>query len=397
MTSLQDLLRKHVDSGAAPGLVALVAKGEDVDVQVAGLADVRSGSPMARHSIFRIASVTKPIIAAAAMMLVEDGRMALPDPVTRWLPELGSAWVLRTPASPVEDVVPARRPITVYDLLSSRAGYGFPADFSLPVVRLLLELQPGPQPRLLPDPDEWLARLARIPMLSQPGEAWLYNTSSDILGVLIARIAGRPLPEFLAERVFEPLRMTDTGFDVPAGKWDRFTSLYWRTEAGDLERIEDPDGQWSVPPAFPSGAGGLVSTVDDMHAFMRMLLAGGMADGHRLLSPESVRRMTTDQLTRSQREASEIFLEGQGWGFGGSVDVQPLDPWNVPGRYGWIGGTGTAAHLTAATGVITILFSQMEMTGPSATAVMRDVWRYAAQASAGPARMRGNVAAEERH
>lgn len=378
MTGLRDILERHADGGAGPGLVALVARDGNLDVQVAGLADLQSGSPMARDSIFRIASVTKPMIAAAAMMLVDDGRMALADPVTRWLPELASASVLRTPASPVEDVVPAVGPITVYDLLSSRAGYGFPSDFSLPVMRLLLELQPGPQPRLWPAPDEWLARLVRIPMVGQPGEVWLYNTSSDILGVLIARVAGRSLPEFLAERLFEPLGMIDTGFEVPAGKWDRFASLYWRTEAGELERIEDPDDQWRVRPAFPSGSGGLVSTVDDVHAFLRMLMAGGTAGGRRLLSSESVRNMTTDQLTQPQREASETYLEGQGWGFGGSVDVQPLNPWNVPGRYGWIGGTGTAAHLTGATGVITVLLSQLEMAGPSAPAVMRDVWRYAA-------------------
>jgi CubicO group peptidase (beta-lactamase class C family) len=378
VTGLRDVAAKHVDSGLVPGLVALVARGEDVEVQVAGLADVRSGSPMARDAIFRIASVTKPIIAAAAMTLVDDGRLALGDPVTCWLPQLDSTSVLRTPASSVEDVVPAVRPITVYDLLSSRAGYGFPSDFSLPVVPLLLELQPGPQPRLLPAPDEWLARLARLPMLSQPGGDWLYNTSSDILGVLIARVAGSPLPEFLAERFFEPLGMRDTGFEVPASKWGRFASLYWRTDAGVLERIEDPDGQWTRPPAFASGAGGLVSTVDDLHAFFRMLLDGGTAGGRQLVSSESVRMMTTDQLSQPQREAGEVFLEGQGWGFGGSVDVQPVDPWNVPGRYGWIGGTGTAAHMTAATGVITILLSQLEMTSPSAPAVMRDFWRYAA-------------------
>jgi CubicO group peptidase (beta-lactamase class C family) len=382
MSRLRDLLQRHVEDGSAPGLVALVAQGDRVEVQAAGVADVQSGSPMARDSIFRLASITKPIFAAAAMTLVDDGRMELGEPVTRWLPELASAPVLRTPASPVDDVVPARRPITVHDLLSSRAGYGFPSDFSLPVMSLLLELQPGPLPRLWPEPDEWLARLARIPMLGQPGEAWLYNTSSDILGILIARVTGRPVPEFLAERVFEPLGMHDTGFEVPAGKQERFTSLYWRTPSGELELIDGRDGQWSDPPAFPSGAGGLVSTVDDWHAFARMLAAGGTADGQRLLSPESVRMMTTDQLTPSQREAGAVYLEGQGWGFGGSVDVRPDNPWNVPGRYGWIGGTGTAAHVTPATGTVTILLSQLEMTGPTAPPVMRELWQHAARSQA---------------
>ncbi|MEO7262984.1 MAG: serine hydrolase domain-containing protein [Jatrophihabitantaceae bacterium] len=252
MTGLHDVLQAHVDSRSAPGLVALIARGDRIEVQVAGFADAAGSRSMARDSIFRIASMSKPIVAAAAMTLIDDGRMTLADPVARWLPELASPSVLRTLGSPVEDVVPALRPITVYDLLSSRAGHGFPSDFSLPVVRLLLELGPGTSPGSCPPPDEWLARLARIPMLSQPGEAWLYNTSSDILGVLIARVAGRPLPGFLEVRLFEPPGMLDTGFEVPVGKLDRFTSLYGRTPAGEIELIDAPDGQWSRPPAFPS-------------------------------------------------------------------------------------------------------------------------------------------------
>jgi CubicO group peptidase (beta-lactamase class C family) len=204
-----------------------------------------------------------------------------------------------------------------------------------------------------------MAALARIPLLHQPGEAWLYNTCSDILGVLIARVSGRPLPEFLAERLFGPLGMADTGFEVPASKLDRFTSYYRTGPAGGLELVDAPGGQWSSRPAFPSGAGGLVFTADDWHRFARMLLAGGSAGGRQLLSAGSVRQMTTDQLTPSQRDASRLFLEGQGWGFGGSVDVEALDPWNVPGRYGWVGGTGTAAHVTASTGTVAILLSQL--------------------------------------
>ena len=380
--SLHDVLQTYAGRGSVAGAVGLVARGDQVEVAAAGWADADGTSPMTRDPIFRIASITKPIIAAAVMMLVEDGRIALEDPVGRWLPELASPVVMRTPAGPVDDVVPAVRPITVADLLTFRAGYGFPSDFSLPVVGLLFsELKQGPpQPQLVPAPDEWMAALARIPLLYQPGEAWLYETCSDIQGVLIARVSGRPLPEFLAERLFEPLGMADTGFEVPAGKLGRFTSYYRADPAGGLELVDAPAGQWSSRPAFPSGSGGLVSTADDWHCFARMLLAGGSAGGRRLLSPASVRQMTTDQLTPSQRDASRLFLEGQGWGFGGSVDVEAIDPWNVPGRYGWVGGTGTAAHIIPSTGTVTILLTQRELGGPHSPALIQDFWRYAANA-----------------
>ncbi|WP_326766056.1 beta-lactamase family protein [Streptomyces sp. NBC_01591] len=384
MSNLHELLEKRVGGGAAPGAVGLVARGSRVEVAAVGSADAGGTVPMARDSIFRIASLTKPVTAAATMMLIEDGRIALDEPVRQWLPELVSPMVVRTPASPVDDVVPADRVITVFDLLTFRAGYGFPSDFSLPAVGLLFsELKQGSlQPQAVEAPDAWMATLSRIPLLDQPGEAWLYNTCSDILGVLIARVSDRPLPEFLAERLFEPLGMADTGFAVPADKADRFTS-YYRTdpEGGGLQLVDAPDGQWSSVPAFPSGTGGLVSTADDWYAFARMLLAEGSAEGsaggRRLLSADSVRRMTTDHLTRAQRERGTLFLEGQGWGFGGSVDVEAIDPWNVPGRYGWVGGTGTAAHLTPATGAVSILLTQLEMAGPTPPALMREFWAYA--------------------
>ena len=382
MTDLHGVLEQYVRNGSVPGAVALVAHGDRIEVAAVGSVDLAGTAPMARDSIFRIASLTKPIVAAAVLMLVDDGRIGLDEPVARWLPELAEPRVVRTPAAPVDDVVPAARPVTVADLLTLRAGYGFPADFSLPAVGpLFSELKQGPpQPQQVAPPDEWMATLSRIPMLYQPGEAWLYNTCSDIQGVLIARVAGQPLPQFLAERLFEPLGMVDTGFAVPAGRRDRFTSYYRTDPAGVLTLADPPAGQWSSVPPFPSGGGGLVSTADDWYRFGRMLLAGGTVQGRRLLAPDSVRRMTTDHLTPAQRDASRLFLEGQGWGFGGSVDVEAIDPWNVPGRYGWVGGTGTAAHITPSTGTVSILLSQMEMAGPTAPALMRDFWRHAANA-----------------
>jgi CubicO group peptidase (beta-lactamase class C family) len=381
MSDLRSVLDEHVTRGPVPGAVALIARGDRVEVEAVGSADVAGTTPVARDSIFRVASITKPITAAAALVLVDDGRIALDDPVGEWLPELASPVVVRTPDSPVDDVVPAARPITVADLLDFRAGYGFGSDFTLPAVGLLFsELRQGPpQPQTVAPPEEWMATLSRIPLLHQPGEAWLYNTCSDILGVLIARVCGAPLPDVLSERLFEPLGMTDTAFVVPPAKLDRFTSYYRTSPAGEVELVDPPEGQWSNPPAFPSGAGGLVSTVDDWLSFGRMLLAEGTVGGRRLLSADLVRQMTTDRLTAQQRVASRLFLEGQGWGFGGSVDVEPIDAWNVPGRYGWVGGTGTAAHITPSTGTVTILLTQLEMTDPAPPTVMRDFWRCAAQ------------------
>jgi CubicO group peptidase (beta-lactamase class C family) len=353
MTGLHDLLETSVERGAAPGAAALVARGEDVEIASAGEVDP--------ESIVRIASLTKPITAAAVMQLVDEGLVALDDPIARWLPELASPRVVRTPQSAIDDVVPVARAISVEDVLSFRAGWGFPSDFSLPAVVELFERLPVFGPRATPD--EWLATLARVPMLCQPGEAWLYNTCSDVQGALIARVAGRPLPEFLAERVFEPLGMSDTGFCVPGEKLDRLPP--YRDHG--LALIED--GLWTEPPMFPSGAGGLVSTLADWHRFGRMLLA----DGAGLLSPRSVRLMTTDHLTQEQRQASLVFLEGSGWGFGGAVARD--------GRYGWIGGTGTTAHVAKSTGTIAILLTQVRMTGPTPTPLMREFWQYAFGAS----------------
>jgi CubicO group peptidase (beta-lactamase class C family) len=353
MTPLQDLLETAGRNRTVPGAAALVARGDVVEIGSVG--------EIEPDSIVRIASITKPITAAAVMLLVDDGLVALNDPIARWLPELASPRVVRTPQSPLDDVLPATRPITVGDVLTFRAGWGFPSDFSLPAVVELFEKLPVFGPR--ETPDEWLATLAQVPMLRQPGEAWLYNTCSDIQGVLIARVSGQPLPRFLAERIFEPLGMIDTGFHVPPEKLDRLPAYH----GSDLAPLDE--SLWRQPPIFPSGAGGLVSTLADWHRFGRMLLA----HGGELLSANAVRLMMTDHLTQEQRDASTLFLEGAGWGFGGAVEAD--------GRYGWVGGTGTAAHVAPSTRTIGILLTQVQMTGPTPTPLMRQFWQYAFAAS----------------
>jgi len=379
MADLHAILERYVRDGSVPGAVGLVARGDRTEVAAVGSAGV-GGAPMAVDSIFRLASVTKPITAAAVMILVEDGRIALGDPVREWLPELANPRVVRTPASALDDVVPAVRPITVLDLLNSCAGYGFASDFTLPAVQRLFTVQKdGREPRAFPEPDVWMADLGQVPLLCQPGAAWLYDTCSTLQGVLIARAAGQSLPDFLAERLFEPLGMVDTGFDVPDAKRDRFTSYYRTGPGGSLELADGPDGQWSTAPAFPLGNGGLAGTAGDWLAFGRMLLAEGVTDdGRRLLSAGSVRLMTSDQTTPAQREIGKLFLDGQGWGFGGSVDVAAVDPWNIMGRYGWVGGTGTSAHIIPPTGAVAMLFTQVATDGPASPEWLPDFWRYAA-------------------
>jgi CubicO group peptidase (beta-lactamase class C family) len=380
LNRLEKLLDKYVTEQVFPGAVALVAQGAQIEVAAVGSMDIEGRAPMRPDSIFRVASITKTVVAAAVMMLIEDGRLALEDTVEAWLPEIARPNVVRTPQSPVEDVVPAHRAITVGDLLSSRAGYGWPSDFTFPAVQALFPVQrDGRQPRTYPTSDEWMAELATVPALYQPGEAWLYDTCSTLQGVLISRVTGQSLATFLAERLFEPLDMSDTGFHVPTPKQDRMTSYYQPDPAGRLQLADGSDGQWSTPPAFPLGHGGLVSTAIDWAAFAGMLVGGGESGGRRQLSAESIRQLTTDHLSPVQREGGRLFLDGQGWGFGGSVDIDAAEPWRIPGRYGWVGGTGTSAHIIPSTATTAVLLTQRGAVSPDTTPTwLTDFWTYAA-------------------
>jgi CubicO group peptidase (beta-lactamase class C family) len=350
MTSLHDAMAARVQRREFPGIVTLVAQGDRVEVDALGTKAFDSDAPMRRETLFRIASMTKPILGAATLMLVEAGKLALDAPVERWVPELANRRVLKRLDGPLDETVPAERPITVDDLLTMRMGYGMIVEPSFdppyPVVNTANALQlvlNQPDPPTPHDVDEWTRRFASLPLMAQPGERWQYNTASLVLGVVVARAAGQPLGEFFRARLFEPLGMRHTGFWLPLDITRDLPSYYMTdVQTGQLEqRLVSPPERWATPPPFPSGAGGLLSTVDDFLAFARMLLDKGVSGGQRLLSERSVEQMTSNHLTPEQIAGAGPILGGRGWGYHVAVVTEPDDAWPVPGRYGWSGGYGT--------------------------------------------------------
>jgi CubicO group peptidase (beta-lactamase class C family) len=386
---LSETLKGYVDRGEIAGLVALVARDDHLHVDAFGVQDLSSGPPMVRDSLFRIASVTKPMTAAVAMMLVEDGRIGLDDRIDRWLPEITSQRVLRTIEADLDDTVPLRRPITLRDLLTFRLGTGMvmapPGRY--PIQNALAEagFAPGPpRPQQVAAPDIWIERFASVPLIHQPGEQWMYHVGSDLLGILIARVAGAPFEQIMAERLFTPLNMTDTGFYVPPEKVDRLATAYARADGGGLTVYDrGRDGDYTKAPAFASGGGGLVSTADDVLAFSRLLLAGGRHGEQRLLTEASVTQMVTDQLTPEQKAAStalDLFLGGHGWGFGMTVLTSDDDAGLSAGSYGWDGGFGPSYRTDPAFGLTTVLLTQRLMSGPNDVAINAEFRTLARQA-----------------
>nr|MBA3415131.1 beta-lactamase family protein [Chloroflexia bacterium] len=340
--------------------------------------------PMRRDTIFRIASVTKPITAVAAMILVEECVLRLDDPVDALLPELADRQVLKAIDGPVDDTVPANRPMTLRDVMTFRLGYGAIFDQS-PFAQALTEAGVAPGAHLpTVAADDYLARLGGLPLAHQPGERWLYNIGSDVLGILIARATGQSLGAFLRERIFDPLGMKDTGFHVPAAKLDRLPVAYWTDfETGEFGEF-DPAARsrFAQPPAFESGAGGLVSTADDLLAFGQMMLNNGTYENTRILARPSVELMTMDHLPPEQKAASAAqffpgFFDNRGWGFGVSVFTERTDLSSVPGRYGWDGGYGTSWYVDPSEGLIGILLTQRVWDGGVEVTVLPDFWTTA--------------------
>jgi len=378
---LRHLMADHVGRDTVGGVAWIASRDDDVEVGVAGTLTRGEAEPVRRNSIFRISSMTKPIVAAGALVLVEECRLRLEDPVDELLPELADRQVLVDPRGPIDgDTVPADRPITVEDVLTFRLGLGmdFSAPWPQPLLEAMSELGLGagpPEPQGPPEPDEWMRRLGTLPLLYQPGERWLYNTGSDVLGVLIARASGQALDVFLQERVFEPLGMVDTGFATR--HVDRLGTCY-TTDPETHERVayDAPQGQWAKPPAFPSGGAGLVSTVDDYHAFARMLLADGrLPDGSRLLSGASVETMVSDHLHVEPGGPSASPDGSQGWGYGVGVQLRRAGLTRPAGSYGWGGGMGSSWANDPDRRLAGVLLTTDAFAGPfPPPAVIQDFW-----------------------
>jgi CubicO group peptidase (beta-lactamase class C family) len=387
---MHDVMASYVKRGDVPGLVSLISRRGEVRVDAIGTLAIDGRVPMRRDAIFRIASLTKPIVAVAAMILVEECKLRLDEPVDRLLPELAGRKVLKRIDGPLDESAPANRPITLRDLLTFRLGFGIimVAPGTYPIQRAAAELKirmGSPLPQEQPAPDEWIRRFGTLPLMYQPGERWLYDTGSDVLGVLIARAAGQPLDVFLRDRLFQPLGMLDTGFYVPAEKLNRLPTSYApNSKKGALEVYDEAaNGHWSRPPAFPSGAGGLVSTVNDLLAFGRMLLEKGKHGNLRILSRPSVETMTTDQLTPAQKAVSGLvpgYFESHGWGLGVSIVTKREDVARSVGTFGWDGGLGTSLYMDPHEDLVGILMTQRAWKSPVPPLVCQDFWTLAYQA-----------------
>ncbi|MCU1345824.1 MAG: hypothetical protein JWL70_2090 [Acidimicrobiia bacterium] len=384
---MHEVMAGYVERREVPGLVTLVWRRGEVHADAIGTLALDGSTAIRRDTIFRLSSMTKPITAVAALMLIEECKLRLDDPADEFLPELANRQVLRRLDAALDDTVPAQRSITVRDLLTFRLGYGIvmAAPGAIPIADALAELQLGqgpPSPATMPGPDEWMRRLGTLPLMHQPGQQWMYNTGSDVLGVLIARASGQSFETFLQERLFDPLGMKNTAFSTPNVNSDRLATAYWTdAENGALMVADEPEtGQWSRPPAFASGAAGLVSTVDDYLAFALMLLRHGRHGIQRLLSRPSVETMTTDQLTSAQKALSGVGGNGfdhRGWGFGVSMATARTEPSAPIGSYGWDGGMGTCWTNDPTEDMVTLLLTQCAWVSPVRPAVAGDCWTSA--------------------
>jgi CubicO group peptidase (beta-lactamase class C family) len=371
-------LQGIVDQGALAGVVTLIwRRGEVVQVNTVGKRDVAAGAPMERDTLFRIASMTKPVTSLAALMLLEEGKLRLDDAVTRWLPELADMLVLEKASGALDKTRPPGREITVEDLMTHRAGLAYGFTSVGPIAHAHEKKLGSPLVNPL-TPDQWLRALGELPLSYEPGERFHYSHATDVLGFLVARIEGKPLGQVLKTRIFEPLGMKDTAFWIPPEKRGRLAHLYEApADGGPLRDVSFPMAD--TPPAFQDGGGGLMSTVDDYLKFARLMLGRGEVDGVRLVKPETIDLMTANRLSEEQRGHDFLgmpFWLSQGFGLGVSMILDAeKHQWmgaGGAGAFGWPGAFGTWWQADPVNDMILIYLIQDSMPlGPEAVTAMQ--------------------------
>lgn len=349
--AVEIMLNRHVTAGELAGAVTLIWRnGGTVQSAAVGWRDIACGRPMARDTLFRIASLSKPITSIVALTLLEEGRFTLDEPISRWVPEFANMRVLRTADGALDQTDAAMRPMTFEDLLTHRAGLTYGDFHRGPLARAYADALGGDIDSNV-SPDDWIAGLAALPLIDQPGAAFHYGHSTDLLGLLLARMEDAPLGDVMQRRLFDPLGMTDTGFTVPVGAHHRRAKMYGFDDSGQLiERTEGPGGAFMAERredmTFQSGGQGLWSTVDDFLAFARLFLGGGAVDGVRILRPETMALMTTNRLSCSQRASGRLLgmpvFSGHGFGLGVAIVLDPgkADPMRCKGAIGTVGWPG---------------------------------------------------------
>lgn len=359
---------------AVPGVVWATVSGPRQTARV------EAAGPLGPDTIFRIASITKPIVAVLALRLVDEGVFALDDPIDPWLPEFADRRVLRERGAALDDTVPATRPTTVRDVLAMGSGLGWdmkagPDD---PLAREFdaRELGSGWAPPEV-RPDRWAALAGSLPMAHQPGEGWMYQYSYDVLAVLIERATRRRLDLVLREKVFAPLEMDDTGYAVEMKDVDRVPSAWFPNRRGEFVEVAPAgDPRAMNVPVFRSGATGLLSSAADLAKFAQMLLRQGRGPRGRVISRASFAALTTDSVAAPAHAMAHEFLEpGRSWGLGVGIDLDARYPGSHPGRFGWDGGTGTSLWVDPVSGVGGVLLTRQGMGTPEPPEYLEAFWR----------------------
>ena len=377
LTALTNAMQGYVERGEVAGVVSMVwRRGEIGYFEPLGMRDEAAQLPMERDTLFRIASMTKPVTSAAILMLIEEDRLALDTPISLWLPELAAPRVLRDPTGPLDETDPARASLTVLDLLTHRAGFAYAFTATGPLSKAYAAAFNGFEARM--DANTWLARIADLPLMFQPGSRWHYGIATDVLGVLIERVSGMPLGEFFRTRIFEPLGMRDTAFWVPDAQLARLATAYG-VEAGTGRRVVEDhpaSSRWANRDRFQSGGGGLISTAQDYLQFAQLLLGRGRVGTTRLLSHRSVDLMRSNFLTRDQRRVpafGHVLWAGQGFGLGVSVVDDPALQlplgYRSAGSFGWPGAYGTSWFADPVEDLIGLMLIQRRSIEPFSMAV----------------------------